>query len=141
MSLRIRRLEVWSGEVPDRSGAAAATLAALSRVEADLHFLFTRPHPSKPDAGMMFLSPIVGPQQERVARAAGLAPDRGTVMLCVEGDNRPGVGSQMMGWLAVAGINLRGLSISAVGDRFAAYLAFDSQESATLAQQVLADLV
>ncbi len=61
-------------------------------------------------------------------------------MLCIESENRPGIGSQVMGALAVAGINLRGISISTVGDRMAAYLAFDSEDSAALAVQVLATL-
>ena len=61
-------------------------------------------------------------------------------MLCVEGDNHPGAGYEMMSRLAVAGINLRGLSISTVGDRLAAYLAFDSADSAALGRQILVTL-
>jgi UTP:GlnB (protein PII) uridylyltransferase len=61
-------------------------------------------------------------------------------MLCVEGDNRPGLGFEMMSRLAVAGINLRGLSISTVGERVAAYLAFDSPDNAALARQILVTL-
>jgi hypothetical protein len=45
-----------------------------------------------------------------------------------------------MSKLAVAGINLRGLSISAIGERFATYLAFDNADVATSATQVLATL-
>ncbi len=59
-------------------------------------------------------------------------------MLCVEGDNRTGLGYEIMSRLAIAGINLRGLSISAVGNRFAAYLAFDNPAVVTQAIQVLA---
>ena len=140
MPFRISRVEVWSTEVPDRPGAAAAILDALSRTGADLHYLFTRPHPTRSERTLIFLAPIVGPEQERAARSVGLGPAPDTPMLCVEGDNEPGIGSQVMGWLAVAGINLRGLSISAVGDRFAAYLAFDSPDSATSALQVLASM-
>ena len=40
----------------------------------------------------------------------------------------------------MAGINLRGLSISVVGERFAANLAFDHPDTAGLAIQVLATL-
>ena len=70
----------------------------------------------------------------------GLAPAVDIAMLCVEGDNRGGIGYKIMSQLAVAGINLRGLSISALGDRFAAYLAFDNADVATLAIQVLAEV-
>jgi hypothetical protein len=140
MAFRIRRVEVWSAEIPDRPGAAAATLETLSRAGADLQYLFTRPHPEKPDVGVIFLAPIEGPDQVRAARSAGLAPARDSVLLCVEGDNRPGMGAQMMGWLAVGGINLRGVSLSTTDDRFTAYFAFDNHESARQAQQIFAEL-
>jgi hypothetical protein len=75
-----------------------------------------------------------------VAREVGLAPASDVAMLAVTGDNRTGIGYELMSQLAVAGINLRGLSISALGDRFAAYLAFDNADTATLALRLLANL-
>jgi hypothetical protein len=45
-----------------------------------------------------------------------------------------------MSRLAVAGIHLPGLSISALGDRFVAYLAFDNADAAALALRLLANL-
>jgi hypothetical protein len=140
MTLRIHRVQVWSGEIPDKPGAAAAMLERLTRSGADLEFLMTRPHPSKREASMLFLAPVQGPQQTEAAQAVGLAPTRDFAMLCVESENRPGIGSQVMSLLAVAGINLRGISISTVGDSMAAYLGFDNPDSAALAVQVLATL-
>ena len=140
MPLEIRRVQVWSGEIPDRPGAAAGKLAHLSHAGADLEFLFTRPNPNKPGTSVLFLAPITGPEQMQAARAAGLGPAVDVVMLCVEGENRAGISYQIMSSLAVAGINLRGISISTLGPRFAAYLAFDDADTATLALQVLAAL-
>ncbi|HYT87351.1 MAG TPA: amino acid-binding ACT [Gemmataceae bacterium] len=140
MTLEIHRVQVWSGEISDRPGAAAAKLELLAHAGADLEFVFTRPHPTKPDSGMLFLAPITGTEQTAAARAVGLGPAIDTAMLRVEGANRPGIGYELMSRLAVAGINLRGLSISAVAGRFAAYLAFDSADVATLALRVLATL-
>jgi len=140
MPLRIHAVQVWSAEIPDQPGAAAAKIERLSRAGADLEFVFTRPHPREPGTGVIFLAPIVGPEQVAAAQDAGLAPARDIAMLCVEGDNRPGIGYEIMSRLAVAGINLRGLSVSALDNRFAAYLAFDSPESASLALRVLAGL-
>ena len=141
MGLQVRKVQVWSGELPDRPGAAAAKLELLARAGADLSFIFTRPHTRKPDTSVIFLAPIVGPEQTKAAQAAGLAPATDVAMLCVEGDNQPGRGYDLMSRLAVAGINLRGISVSAIGDHFAAYLAFDSPDAATLAVQILATLV
>jgi hypothetical protein len=140
MTLRIHRVQVWSGEIPDKPGAAAAMLERLTRAGADLEYLMTRPHPGKPDVGVLFLAPIQGTQQIEAAQATGLAPARDVAMLCIESENRPGIGAQVMSLLAVAGINLRGISISTIGDRMAAYLAFDNEDNARLAVQVLATL-
>jgi len=138
MAFRMHKVQVWSGPVPERPGAAAAQLELLARAGADLEFVFTRPQPNDPDASSIFLAPINGPEQMQAARAVGLAPATDLAMLCVEGENRAGMGYELMSRLAVAGLQLRGLSISAVGERFAAYLAFDNADTVTLAQQVLA---
>jgi hypothetical protein len=141
MAFHIHRVQVWSGEVSDRPGATAAKLELLARGGADLEFVFTRPHPTNPDLWMLFLAPIRGGDQEEAARRAGLTPARDIAMLCVEGDNHPGIGYQLMSRLAAAGINLRGVSVSALGERFVAYLAFDNADIVTLAVQILATLV
>jgi hypothetical protein len=138
MAFRMHKVQVWSVDVPDRPGAAAAKLEVLARAGADLEFVFTRPVPADPDRYTIFLAPISGPEQVQAAQAVGLAPARDVAMLCVEGDNKPGLGFEIMSRLAVAGLNLRGLSISTMGDRFAAYLAFDNPDTATLAIQLLA---
>jgi len=140
MALQIHKVQVWSGEIPDRPGAAAAKLELLARAGADLEFIFTRPHPSKSDTSNIFLAPISGPEQIQAARTANLGPALDVAMLWVEGENRPGIGFELMSHFAVAGINLRGLSVSAVGKRFAAYLAFDNPDIATQALQLLATI-
>jgi hypothetical protein len=140
MGLQIRKVQAWSGEIPDRPGAAAAKLELLARSGADLEFVFTRPHPGKPETSVLFLAPITGPEQVQAARTVGLGPALDVAMLCVEGHNRGGIGFDLMSRLAVAGINLRGLSISSLGDRFIAYLAFDNADIATQAVRLLADL-
>lgn len=140
MRLTIHKVQVWSAEVPDRPGAAAAKLEVLARAGIDLEFIFTRPHPPVSDLGVLFVAPIDGPEQTEAARAVGLAPATDVAMLVVEGDNRVGIGYELMSQLAVAGVNLRGLSISSLGNRFAAYLAFDNADAANQALRVLASL-
>jgi hypothetical protein len=140
MGFNLSKVQVWSGEMPDRPGAVAAKLEMLANAGADLAFIFTRPKPGQPETTLLFLAPIVGPKQVQAAQAVGLAPARDIAMLSVEGENRPGIGYQLMSQLAVAGIILRGLSISAVGHQFAAYLAFDNADAATQATRILATL-
>ena len=141
MAFRMHKVQVWSAEIPDRPGAAAAKLAILARAGANLEIIFTRAVPGKEDVTMLFLAPITTSEQTEAARMAGLAPARDMMLLCVEGDNRPGIGSDIMSRLAVAGVNLRGLSCSAPADRFAAYLAFDDADTVATAIQVLANIV
>ena len=138
MALQIRKVQVWSGEIADRPGAAAATLELLVQAGADLEFVFTRVHPTKPGYSSIFLAPISGPEQMQAARAAKLGPALDVSMLCVEGDNEPGVSFRIMSHLAVAGINLQGVSVNSLGKRFAAYLAFDKADTAAMALQILA---
>jgi hypothetical protein len=140
MAFHMHKIQVWSAELPDRPGAAAATLEHLARVGADLEFVFTRPHPRKPDVTVIFLAPIEGPEQTEAARTAGLTPARDIAMLCIEGENRPGIGFEIMSRLAVAGINLRGLTVSTVNHQFASYLAFDNADDAGMAIRLLATL-
>jgi hypothetical protein len=140
MAFKMHKVQVWSGEVPDRPGAAAAKLEVLARAGANLEFIFTRPVPERPENMTVFLAPISGPEQIQAAQLVGLAPARDIAMLCVEGDDRPALGYDIMSRLAIAGVNLRGMSISALGGRFAAYLAFDNPDVVTQAIQVLASV-
>jgi hypothetical protein len=140
MGLNMQRVQVWTGELPDRPGAAAGMLALLAKAGADLEFIFTQPADGKPGHTALFLAPIQGPSQIAAAESAGLAPARTVAMLCVRGANRLGVGHDIMFRLAVAEINLRSLSISAIGDQFAAYLVLEDLDAVTQAIQVLAGL-
>jgi len=140
MAFRMHKVQVWSGEISDRPGAAAAKLELLARSGADLEFVFTRPRNTAPETSVIFLAPIKGPEQTQAARDAGLAPALDIAMLCVEGENRSGIGYELMSRLAVAGINLRGLSVSIVNHQFAAYLAFDNADDVALAVQLFASL-
>ena len=140
MPLQIRRIQAWCCEIPDRPGAAAAKLAYLNDAGAELEFLFTRPNPIKHDTSVLFLAPITGPEQMEAARKGGLGPALDVTMLCIEGETRPGISYDIMSKLAIAGINLRGLSVSCIGKRFAAYLAFDDLDTMTMAVQILATI-
>ena len=140
MPLQVRRIQAWCGEISDREGAAAAKLAYLREAGAELEFIFTRPNPNKLDASVLFVAPITGPEQMDAARKANLGPALDVTMLCVEGEARPGISFDLMSKLAIAGVNLRGLSVSCIDKRFAAYLAFDSVDAMTTALQILATM-
>jgi hypothetical protein len=136
----MHKVQVWIGDIPDRPGAAAAILERLARAGVDLEFVWTRPKREDPRESVICLAPIVEPEHVQAAREAGLSPARDISMLCLEGDNRPGLGYDIMSRIAVAGINLRGLSVSTVEHHFVTYLAFDNADDLTQAIRLLATL-
>jgi hypothetical protein len=140
MAFRMHKVQVWSADIPDRPGAAAAILERLAHAGVDLEVVFTRPRRDNPQLSQIFLAPIVDANHIQAAKEAGLSPARDIAMLCVEGDNRTGIGYEIMSRIAVAGINLRGLSVSIIDHRYASYLAFDNADDVTLAIQLLATL-
>ena len=137
MSLKVTKLDVWSGEIQDRPGGLAEILRQLAATNANLEMVVARRQPEKPGSGIVFLAPVKGRKATQAAAVAGLGPATGVAALRVEGTDRPGLGATMTGAIAEAGINLRGLSAAALGNRFAAYLAFDSLEDAEKAAKVM----
>ena len=138
MTLDLRRVQVWCAEIPDRPGAAAVKIEAIARAGADLEYVFTRPNPNRTDLGILYVAPITGPDQQQAARDVGLGPALDIFMLCVRALHRAGLGPQIMSKLAIAGINVCGISVSAAPPRFTAHLAFDRLDDLTHAVQVLA---
>jgi predicted amino acid-binding ACT domain protein len=137
MSLKITKMEVWSGEMRDRPGGLAGVLRELASSGASLEMLVARRQPDKPGSGIVFLAPVKGRKAVSAAAVAGLSPTAGVSALRIEGSDRPGLGAKMTGAIADAGINLRGLSAAVVGGRFAAYMAFDSRSDAEKAAKAM----
>ena len=137
MSLKVTKIDVWSGEIRDQPGGLADILRQLAATNASLEMVVARRQSEKPGTGIVFLAPVKGRKATAAAALAGLGPATGVAALRVEGTDRPGLGAKMTGAIADAGINLRGLSAAALGRRFAAYLAFDSAEDAEKAAKVI----
>jgi hypothetical protein len=137
MSLKVTKIDVWSGEIQDQPGALAGVLRKLADANADLEMVVARRQPEGSGAGMVFLAPVKGRKATAAAAVAGLNPAPGVAAFRVEGTNRPGLGAKMTGAIADAGINMRGLSAAALGSRFVAYMAFDSTEDADKAAKAI----
>jgi predicted amino acid-binding ACT domain protein len=140
MDFRLNRVQVWSAEIPDRPGGIADVLAPLAEAGSNLEFIWTRRLDNKPGRGIIFVAPITGPSQTRAAHAVGFNHTNDLILLRIDGSDRPGVGHFLAACLARAGINLRGLSMTAVSGKFVAYVACDSAEDTARAVQALAAL-
>ena len=137
MAINISKLDVWSGEIADRSGGLTEKIEAVAEAGASLEFVIARRSPKKPGSGLVFLAPLRGAAQTRAARAVGLAKDPSVHTLRLEGPDRLGFGARITRAVADAGINMRGLSGTALGRRCVIFLAFDSGADATRARRVL----
>ncbi|MDP2604401.1 MAG: amino acid-binding protein [Deltaproteobacteria bacterium] len=137
MAYSIKKVDVWAGDVADRPGGLAATIAALSNAGANLEFLIGRRAADKPGTGVVFLTPIRGAKQKAAAQGTGLSMTDSLHSVRVEGPDRAGLGTKMTQALADAGINLRGISGAAIGRRAVTYFGFDSGADADMAVRAL----
>ena len=137
MSLKVTKIDVWSGELQDQPGGLSDVLRQLAGTNANLEMVVARRQPDRPGTGIVFLAPLKGRKVIAAAAVAGLSPSTGVAALRVEGSDRPGLGAKMTGAIADAGINLRGLSAAALGSRFVAYIAFDSVADAEKAAKAI----
>ena len=137
MRVDVSRVDVWAATIKDRPGALAEKLDALAQADIDLEFIIARRAHEKPGTGVVFVTPIKGARQIRAARKAGFKKTKSLHGLRVATGNKPGFGAELTMQLADAGINLRGLSGAAIGNRAIFHLAFDSSDDANKAKRML----
>ncbi len=137
MKLKVTRVDVWAATIEDRPGGLATKLKTLAKAKANLEFIVARRAPDRPGKGVVFVTPITGKNQVAAARRAGFKRTDGLHSVRIEGADKPGLGAKIADALAVAGINLRGVSGAALGKRFIAHLALDTSAAATKAIGVL----
>jgi hypothetical protein len=140
MSFKWDRMHVWSGDITDQPGGAAAKLAFLAQAGANLEFIAMQRLLEKPGQGILYVAPVTGPTQVRAAKAAGLSETNYPVVRRIEGDNEAGLAHRLTRQWAVAGISLQGLTMAVLNNKFVGYATFDSVADANRAAQILADL-
>ena len=137
MELIVERVDVWAASIRDEVGSLADLLVGLQDAGADLNFVLARRAPDKPGEGVLFVTPLRGDAELAAAADLGFNITGSVHSVCIEGDNRPGAAAELTQKLAMAGINLRGLSAGVIGPRFVIYIGLDSAEAADRAVEVL----
>jgi hypothetical protein len=137
MNLLVERADIWVANIEDRPGGLAGALRALRDAGADLQFIIARRAPEAPGKGVVFVTPLQGDQEIRVAADVGFNVTRRLHCIRVMGADEPGIAAVLTQRLADAGINLRGFSASVLGKQFVAYAAVDSLDDADKAMAVL----
>jgi hypothetical protein len=140
MALKVERVDTWAATIQDRPGGLAEKLCALSEAGVNLEFVIARRAPDKPGTGVVFATPIKGAAGVRAARKAGFAKTNSLHTLRVEGPDKRGEGARLAQALAAKGVNLRGLSAAAMGKRFVAHIALDTDADAAKALRLLKSL-
>ena len=140
MAFEITKVDVWVCELEDQPGALAQRLGTVMRAGANLDFMIARPLGGASRAGVLFVAPLVGAEQAQAAEEVGLR--RSSIqILRVEGPDRPGLGAGLATTLAEAGINISGLSGSALGGRCLFYIRFASSDDVVRAAQILTQIL
>jgi len=137
MAYTVSKVDIWTGEIDDRTGGLAAKLRPLANAGANPELVIARRQPHLPGKGVVFLGPLKGAKASAAASAAQLTRATNMAALRVEGTNKPGECHRLTERLANAGINLRGLSAIVVGKKSVLAIAFDSEADADQAAKVL----
>ena len=138
--MKSQRVDTWVASIPDRTGALAAKLKALSVGGCNLELVIARRVGDKSGKGLVFVTPIKGAKQVGAAGAAGFARSSSLHTLRVEGPDKVGAAGRVTAALADHGLNLRGFSAAALGKKFICHIALDTEANAVRAARILREL-
>ena len=139
MDMIVERVNVWAASIRDKVGGLSHLLTGLREAGANLDFIIARRSPERPGSGVVFVTPLRGDREVAVAANLGFNVTSSIQSVRIEGDNRPGVAAELTKKLAVANINLRGLSVAVIGSRFILYIGLDSTEDVAKAVGAIAE--
>ena len=137
MALKVSKVDVWAGDLRDVPGGLADVLEGLAKGGGSVDFLIARRSDKHPGAGKVFVTPVTAKKAKDAGMKAGLQHATGIGTLRVEGADAKGMGAEMTRVMADRGINVRGVSAAVIGNKFVAYIGFDSEDDADLAAQAL----
>jgi hypothetical protein len=140
MNMIVERVDVWAASIKDAPGGLAKILSGLRDAGADLDFVIARRAPEKPGSGVVFVTPLRGDAEIAAAATLGFNVTSSIKSVRVEGENKPGVATELTEKLAAAGINLHGFSGAVIGARFILYIGFDTAQDAAKAVAILKKL-
>lgn len=138
--MKVKRVDTWAATIQDKPGSLAAKLKALSAAGVNLEFVIARRAPEKSGTGVVFVTPIKGAKQSRAADDVGFRKTKRLHTVRIEGNNKRGQGARLAQALSDAGLNLRGLSAAAIGNKFVCHVALDSERDASQAVRTVRGL-
>ncbi len=137
MSFKVERVDTWAASLQDQPGSLASKLDALAKAGLNLEFVIARRTPEQAGKGVVFVAPIKGAAGSRAARKAGFAKTKSLHSVRIAGADKQGRGAVIVQALADKGLNLRGVSGAAIGNKLVGYFALDSAADAAKAVRIL----
>ena len=138
--MKTERVDTWAASIEDKPGSLASKLGALANAGVNLEFVIGRRAPEKPGNGVVFVTRVKGANECRAARKVGFEKTESLHTLRIEGPDKPGQGAIITQALADKGLNVRGLSAAAIGNKFVCHIAFDSLTDAVKAARIIKSL-
>jgi hypothetical protein len=139
MAFKMDRVHVWAVELKDSVGSVAGKLSALAESGANLEYVYTQRLPEKPGSGLLYVAPVIGAEQIKAAKAAGMNEVTDPIVMHIVGDNTAGLAFRLKHHWAKAGISLHGAIMTVMNGKFVGYITFDSVEDANRAASILAE--
>lgn len=141
MSFKMQRVHVFHSEVPDRPGGIALKLKACAEAGAHLEYVYSQRSATKTGTGDLFVAPLnATPAESAALKKAGMHEVNEPVVMRVEGDDKTGLGGRLAAAWEMAGINLHGMTMAALGTKFVGYVTFDTPADGNKAAEILAEL-
>ncbi|MBX9624721.1 MAG: amino acid-binding ACT, partial [Gemmataceae bacterium] len=125
MSFKMQRVHLYHARVEDKPGGVAAKLKRLAEAGAHLEYVSSE-RGAEGGLGDLYVAPLSGTNVLAAAKEAGMHEVGTPIVMRVEGDDKAGLGGRVTQAWEMAGINLHGLVLSAVGGKFVGYATFDT---------------
>ena len=137
MALKVTKVDVWAGDLIDAPGGLADLLEQLARGGESIDFLIARRSDKHVKVGKVFVTPVTSGKSKEAAGRAALRRATKLFTLRLEGNDKQGLGSKVTRAIGNAGINAKGVSAAVIGNKFVAYISFDSEADADNAAAAL----
>ncbi len=140
MSFKMQRVHIFHAEVEDKPGGISGKLKVLAEAGAHLEYVYSQRSMTKSGFGDLYVAPLHGVNELAAAKSAGMHEVSEPIVMRVEGDDKAGLSGRLTLAWEMAGINLHGLVMSVVQNRFVGYATFDTVADANKAATLLAEL-
>jgi hypothetical protein len=137
MAMKVKKIDIWVGDIRDEAGGLASALAPLVAAGIDFSFVIGTRRPDKPGTGTAYLGGLRGARQAKAASLAGFVKSEDAHGLRVVARDQPRLLHRVTSELAAAGINLRSVSASVIKSRCVMIFAFDDVEHRDKAAELL----